>query len=71
MNPPIVDDEVENYSSDYHPGKEPMIDALIDHTGKLCKHIVSKEWNMALMDIDMLIDGINRAKAFKEQEDDE
>ncbi len=71
MNPPIVDDKVENYSSDYHPGKEPMIDALIDHTGKLCKHIVSKEWNMALMDIDMLIDGINRAKAFKEQEDDE
>lgn len=78
MNPPIeeVDAELEeenaeSYSSDYHPGKDPMVDALIDHTGKLCKHIISNEWSMALMDIDMLIDGINRAKAAGTAEEDE
>lgn len=70
MNPP-AEDETEDHKADYHPGKDPMVDALIDKTGNLCKHIVSKEWKMALMDIDMLIDGINRAKAFDESKEDD
>lgn len=69
MNPP-EENEVEDHKIDYHPGEDLRVDAFIDRARKLCKHIVSKEWEMALMDIDMLIDGINRAKAFDEDKED-
>lgn len=62
--PDVSDSKVESHD-------EAIMDVLMSRIETIRKHIQSKDWAMALIDIDLLIDDINITKNIESTEDDE